>query len=71
MITEYWWIGYAGSGHSTTSPGPIVISTKCERPSFAPITAIASVSGSSSTPWRRWYHSQIAARRLGIPRDAE
>ena len=25
MITEYWWIGYAGSGHSTTSPGPIVI----------------------------------------------
>ena len=23
MITEYWWIGYVGSGHRTTSPGPI------------------------------------------------
>ena len=45
MITAYWWIGYAGSGHSTTSPGPTVTSMKCERPSFAPITAIASVSG--------------------------
>ena len=52
-ITEYWWIGYAGSGHSTTSPGPIAISTKCARPSFEPITAIASRSGSSDTAWRR------------------
>jgi hypothetical protein len=38
---------------------------------LAPITAMASLSGSSATAWRRWYHSQMAARRFGIPRDAE
>ena len=32
----------------------MVTRTKCESPSFAPITAITSSSGSSSTPQPRW-----------------
>ena len=71
IATEYWWIGYAGSWQSTTSPGPMVMSTKWERPSFAPMTAIASPSGSMSTPWFRSYHSLAARRRFGTPRDDE
>ena len=43
-------MGYVGFGTSATSPGPIIARTRWEIPSFAPIVAIASVSGSSSTP---------------------
>ena len=34
------------------------------------MTAMASVSGSREMPCRRWYHSQMLARRFGIPREA-
>jgi hypothetical protein len=61
-------IGGIGTQHDVA--GPIVISTKWERPSFAPITAIASLSGSIST---RGCAIPLAhaARRFGMPRDAE
>src|SRR5512139_3216632 len=53
------------------SPGPIVASTRWEIPSFAPIVAIVSVSGSSITPYFLLYQLQMASRSFGIPRDAE
>jgi hypothetical protein len=53
------------------SPGPIVASTRWDNPSFAPIVAIASVSGSSSTLYFRLYQLQIASRSFGIPRESE
>src|SRR5512139_1077783 len=53
------------------SPGPIVASTRWEIPSFAPIVAIVSVSGSSVTPYFRLYQLEMARRSFGIPRDRE
>ncbi len=71
MITEKVWIGYVGLGTSAMSPGPIVASTRWDSPSFAPIVAIASVSGSRSTLYFRLYQLQMASRSFGIPRDRE
>ena len=40
-------------------------------PSFEPMVAIASVSGSRSTSKRVLYQLQIARRRRGMPFDTE
>ena len=40
-------------------------------PSLAPMVAMASVSGSSSTPYRSRYQVVIAFRSRVIPREAE
>ena len=48
------WIGYDGLGTSAVSPGPSSTHMRCEKPSLAPMVTHASVSGSSSTPKRRW-----------------
>ena len=71
MITEKAWIGYDGLGTSAMSPGPIVASTRWDNPSFAPIVAIASVSGSRSTLYFRLYQLQMASRSFGMPRESE
>ena len=65
------WIGYAGAGTTAVSPGSTSTHIRCASPSFAPIVATAWVSGSSSTPNRSRYRSQIAPRSFGMPRLAE
>ena len=44
------WIGYAGVGTITVSPGSTSTHIRCARPSLAPIVLVTCVSGSSSTP---------------------
>jgi hypothetical protein len=50
MITPYWWMGYAGLGDTTASPGPIVANSKWASASLAPMVTIASLSESKVTP---------------------
>src|SRR3990172_7728087 len=49
------------------SPGPMMARTRWDSPSLAPMVAIASVSGSSSTLYFRLYQLQMARRSFGIP----
>src|SRR5436305_13147425 len=65
------WIGYDGVGTMAVSPGPSRTHMRWVSPSLAPMTLMTSVSGSSSTPNRRWYNADAAARSLGMPRLAE
>ena len=58
-------------GTNTTSPASTVASTRWERPSLAPMVAMASVCGSMSTSKRRLYQAEMAILSLVIPRDAE
>ena len=52
--------GYPGSGISASSPGSTNANAMCPIPSFEPIIAMTSVSGSSSTPKRRSYQRATA-----------
>ena len=65
------WMGYDGVGTIAVSPGPSRTHMRWVSPSLAPMTLMTSVSGSSSTPNRRWYKAEAAARSLGMPRLAE
>ena len=60
-----------GIGTSTASPGWRSASIRWASPSFEPMVAIASVSGSSSTPKRSLVQVGDRARSLGMPRQAE
>ena len=48
------WIGYDGDGTSAASPGSSSTHIRWEKPSLAPMVVMTSVSGSRSTPKRRW-----------------
>ena len=49
---------------TTLSPGSASTHIRCASPSFAPIVLTTCVSGSSATPKRRSYSSQIACAQL-------
>lgn len=65
------WIGYEGLGTSTVSPRSRQASIRWARPSFEPMVTMASESMSNWTPYLRWYQSQIALRRRGMPLETE
>ena len=68
MITEYCGSGTPDRDTARRRRGPIVISTKCDKPFLrADHRDRLASRGRASTPWRRWYHSQIARRRFGQP----
>ena len=61
------WIGYDGLGTTAASPGASSTHIRCEKPSFAPIVLMISVSGSSSTSQLRRYSAATASRSFGMP----
>jgi len=68
-ITLYMWIGKNGAGIIAVSPGPINARHMCEKPSLLPKQAMISVSGSSPTPYLRWYLLATSRRRFSSPFD--
>src|SRR3954471_10497907 len=61
------WAGKAGSGTIAVSPGPSIARHMWLKPSFEPIVAMTSVSGSSSTPYFFLYFFAASFRRPAIP----
>ena len=65
--TAWTWIGKLGAGTRAVSPGPSSARHMWLNPSFEPIVATTSVSGSRPTPNRFSYLAATSRRRLWMP----
>jgi hypothetical protein len=60
------WMGNAGSPTTIVSPGPSSARHRWLKPSFEPMVAMTSVSGSSSTPYFFLYFGDAVADRVAV-----